>query len=68
MNLMKRIPVKLAFGLSLGLAVAPLVGAEHAATTVQLPAKDVDKTFLTGVAPMNRDGSVNVVVTPSRPR
>jgi hypothetical protein len=62
MNLMKSTSVKLAFGLSLGLAVAPLVGAEHAATTVQLPSKDVDKIFLTGVAPMNRDASVNVVV------
>lgn len=46
----------------LGLAAPFALAAEHAATTVQLPAKDLDKTFLTNVFPMNVDGTVNVVV------
>ena len=62
MKLMKRTPSKLAFGLCLGLVAAPLAGAEHAAATIQLPSKDLDKKFLLAVSPMNRDGSVNVVV------
>jgi inorganic pyrophosphatase len=45
------------------LCLAPLAfAADHATTTVQLPAKDLDKTFLLAVAPMNLDGTVNVVV------
>jgi hypothetical protein len=50
----------------LGFAAAPIATAQdHAATPVQLPAKDLDKKFLTGVLPMNADGTVNVVVDPA---
>jgi hypothetical protein len=49
----------------LGLAAPVALAAEHAATTVQLPAKDLDKTFLTSVFPMNADGTLNVVVDPA---
>jgi inorganic pyrophosphatase len=49
--------------LCLGLGLAPLAAAaDHAATTIQLPAKDLDKKFFLAVAPMNLDGTVNVVV------
>ena len=49
----------------LGLAAPVAIAAEHAATTVQLPAKDLDKTFLTNAFPMNVDGTVNVVIDPA---
>jgi hypothetical protein len=49
----------------LGVAAPFALAAEHAATTVQLPTKDLDKTFLTAVYPMNVDGTVNVVVDPA---
>ena len=50
----------------LGLGAAPLATAQdHAATAVQLPAKDLDKKFLTSVLPMNADGTVNVVADPA---
>ena len=68
MNQIHRISVKLALGLSLGLAAAPLAAAEQAAKTVQLPSKDLDKKFLIAVAPMNRDASVNVVVDAVQPK
>jgi inorganic pyrophosphatase len=50
----------------LGLGTASLATAQdHPAATVQLPAKDLDKKFLTAVPPMNADGTVNVVVDPA---
>jgi len=49
----------------LGLAAPFALAAEQAAPTVALPAKDLDKTFLTNVFPMNADGTVNVVVDPA---
>jgi hypothetical protein len=49
----------------LGLAAPLALAEEHAATTVQLPTKDLDKTFLTSVFPMNVDGTVNVVADPA---
>jgi len=49
----------------LGLAAPFALAEDHAATTFQLPAKDLDKTFLTSVLPMNVDGTVNVVVDPA---
>ena len=63
MKSMKLTSAKLALGLGLALVVAPLAGSDQPAkATFQLPAKDLDKKFLTGSLPMNRDGSVNVVV------
>jgi inorganic pyrophosphatase len=63
---MNRISAKLVLPILFGLVAAPVAAAdEHAATAVQLPAKDLDKKFLTGVLPMNVDGTVNVVVDPA---
>ena len=61
-----RILPTLVLPMLLGLGAAPLATAQdHAATPVQLPAKDLDKKFLTAVPPMNADGTVNVVVDPA---
>ena len=64
-----RISTKLTIPILLGLAAAPLAtAAEHSTAAVQLPAKDLDKRFLTSVMPMNVDGTVNVVIDPSKTR
>jgi inorganic pyrophosphatase len=61
MNPMNRTSLSLAFLLCLGLA--PLVqAADQAPAPIQLPAKDLDKKFLVAIAPVNVDGTVNVVV------
>jgi inorganic pyrophosphatase len=66
MSAKNRILPTLVLPVLLGLGTAPLATAQdHAATPVQLPAKDLDKKFLTGVLPMNADGTVNVVVDPA---
>jgi inorganic pyrophosphatase len=66
MSAKNRILSMLVLAVLLGLAAAPIATAQdHAATPVQLPAKDLDKKFLTGVLPMNADGTVNVVVDPA---
>ena len=58
---MNRTSMNLAFILCLGLA--PMVqAADQAPASIQLPAKDLDKKFLVAIAPVNVDGTVNVVV------
>ena len=58
---MKQSSMRLAFALFLGLG--PLaVAAGSGPAPIQLPAKDLDKKFLAAQAPMNLDGTVNVVV------
>jgi inorganic pyrophosphatase len=66
MNAKNRILPTLVLPMLLSLGAAPLATAQdHAATPVQLPAKDIDKSFLTSVLPMNADGTVSVVVDPA---
>jgi inorganic pyrophosphatase len=64
MNPMNRTSLSLAFILCLG--SAPMAqAADQAPAPIQLPAKDLDKKFLVALAPMNVDGTVNVVVDQS---
>jgi hypothetical protein len=58
---MHRTSLSLAF--VLGLGFAPLAqAADPAPAPIQLPTRDLDKKFLVAIAPMNADGTVNVVV------
>ena len=61
MNLMNRSSLRLVF--ALGMGFAPLAqAADPAPAGIQLPIKDLEKTFLISVSPMNVDGTVNVLV------
>ncbi len=61
MNLMNRSSLRLVF--ALGLGMAPLAhAADPVPPSIQLPTKDLEKTFLVSLSPMNADGTVNVLV------
>ena len=69
MKTMTRIQLWLAVLFTLGLPFGSLhAKSEAAATAIQLPAKDVDKRFMTAIYPMNTDASVNIVIDSATPK